>query len=166
LDDQSARSDRGHELATVNASLENERRLIAAGKVQRWETVKWVVTVNGALAGFALALLSLTHAPSLCLAVGGLAAFVSYVGCDLLRRYNDQRLLGARRAAWLLEEHLEAEFGIDVRGISQLPRAEPSQDQDGEEVRSFRRVIIWSAMPALLVAAWAFYRAYPQLLAV
>jgi hypothetical protein len=166
LVDQSATPERDLELATINASLENERRLIAAGKVQRWETVKWVVTVNGALAGFALTLLNLAHAPPLCLLVGGLAAFVSYVGCDLLRHYNDQRLLGARRAAWLLEEHLESEFGIDVRGISQLPRAEPSQDQDGEEVRSFRRVIIWSAVPALLVAAWAVYRVYPQLLAV
>ena len=36
--------------STVRASLENERRLIAAGKLQRWDLTKWVVTTNSALA--------------------------------------------------------------------------------------------------------------------
>ncbi len=33
----------------IAAALDDCRRLIAAGKVQRWDVVKWGVTVNTAL---------------------------------------------------------------------------------------------------------------------
>ena len=38
------------ELKVIYSALEDCRRLIAAGKVQRWDVVKWGVTVNVALA--------------------------------------------------------------------------------------------------------------------
>jgi protein-S-isoprenylcysteine O-methyltransferase Ste14 len=38
------------ELKVVYSALDDQRRLIAAGKVQRWDVVKWAVTVNVALA--------------------------------------------------------------------------------------------------------------------
>jgi len=147
------------ELSVIQAALENERRLIAAGKIQRWDTTKWVVTVNGALAAAAVALLKSDNSPMLPLAFAGLALLVSFLGYDLLRHYSNARLSGAQRAAWLLEEHLEHEYGFDIRGIAQQSKREPTRDYDRDELRPFRRAIVWSTLPVVLVAAWAFYRA-------
>ena len=47
-EDIPSKRDEDRLFSTVNASLENERRLIAAGKLQRWDLTKWVVTTNGA----------------------------------------------------------------------------------------------------------------------
>jgi len=147
------------EFNVIQAALENERRLIAAGKVQRWDTVKWVVTVNASLAAVAVPLLKSDFAPLLQLAFAGLALLVSFIGYELLRHYGYDRLGGARRAAWLLEEHLEHEYGIDIRGITQQPKQEPTRDYDRDELRPFKQAILWSALPIVLVAAWAAYRA-------
>jgi hypothetical protein len=38
------------ELKVIYSALDDQRRLIAAGKVQRWDVVKWGVTINVALA--------------------------------------------------------------------------------------------------------------------
>ena len=72
-------------VAALLASLENERRLIAAGKLQCWELVKWVVTLNIAIAGAQVATLNATAArsfvsrlaDSLCLS--GTSAMISCV---------------------------------------------------------------------------------------
>jgi hypothetical protein len=159
--EQESRLDGTFEFNAIHAALENERRLIAAGKIQRWDTVKWVVTVNVALAASAAALLKFISAPLIVLAFGGIALLVSLIGCDLLRHYNDDRLSGARRAAWLLEEHLEHEYGIDIRGIEQQSKREPARDYDPHELRSLHRAIMASAAPAVLVAAWAIYQSSP-----
>ena len=44
------------ELKVVYSALDDQRRLIAAGKVQRWDVIKWAVTVNVALATAAAAI--------------------------------------------------------------------------------------------------------------
>jgi hypothetical protein len=36
--------------------IEDHRRLIAAGKVYRWDVIKWAVTINVALAGASVTL--------------------------------------------------------------------------------------------------------------
>ena len=46
-----------HEFTFASAVLEDGRKLIAAGKSQRWDVVKWAVTVNVALATASIALL-------------------------------------------------------------------------------------------------------------
>jgi hypothetical protein len=143
------------------ASLENERRLIAAGKIQCWDLVKWVVTLNIALTGGQLALLKSAHSTPLCPALGGLAVLVWAIGYDLLRHTSDRRIRGARRAAWLLENHLEAEYGIDPRGIAQQSKFEPGENYDESVLTPYRRAILVSVVPAVLVATWALYRACP-----
>jgi hypothetical protein len=45
-----------HELNMACSILEDTRKLIAAGKVQRWDVVKWAVSVNIGLATVASAL--------------------------------------------------------------------------------------------------------------
>jgi len=52
-DDGGKKADR--EFQVITSALDDYRRLIAAGKVQRWEVVKWGVTVNLALATAAAA---------------------------------------------------------------------------------------------------------------
>ena len=39
-----------HEFHVACAILDDDRKLIAAGKSQRWDVIKWAVTVNVALA--------------------------------------------------------------------------------------------------------------------
>jgi hypothetical protein len=41
------------ELQVIFSAHDDWRRVIAAGKVQRWDVVKWGVTVNAALAALA-----------------------------------------------------------------------------------------------------------------
>jgi hypothetical protein len=41
------------EFQVIASALDDCRRLIAAGKMQRWDVVKWGVTVNTALAAAA-----------------------------------------------------------------------------------------------------------------
>ena len=149
------------EFDAIHAALENERRSVAAGKLQRASTVKWVITVNVALAAAATALLNYDDAPLISLAFAAIAVLISLIGYDLLHHYSDDGLSHARRAAWLLEEHLEHEYGIDLRGIAQRSKQEPAKDYDRNELRPFRRSILWSAVPAVLVAVWAIYQASP-----
>ena len=159
--EQESRPDGTFEFNAIRAALENEQRLIAAGNIQRWETVKWVVTVNMALAAAAAALLKSLNAPLIALAFAGIALLVASIGSDLLQHYNDDRISGARRAAWLLEEHLEHEYGIDTRGIAQQSKQEPARGYERDELRPFHRSVVLSIAPAVLVAAWAIYRACP-----
>jgi hypothetical protein len=46
------------ELQYCFAILDDYRKLVAAGKVQRWDVLKWAVTVNFALATASIALRS------------------------------------------------------------------------------------------------------------
>ena len=47
-------ADPDKELQVIFSALDDCRRLIAASKVQRWDAVKWGVTVNVALAAVAV----------------------------------------------------------------------------------------------------------------
>ena len=121
-----------------------------------------MATVNGALATAALTLLAALHATLLCVAFAALAKFVSVVGYDLLRHTSDQRMRGARKAAWLIQMHLKHEYGIDPWSVAQQSDQEPTQDYDRDVLGPYNRAILLSAVPALFVAAWAIYQAYPE----
>jgi len=82
--------------AIVSSALDDCRRLIAAGKIQRWDTVKWGVTVDLGLAAVSAALTSANFVRSFALFV--LAAAVSFAAWYLMRHYN-RRITGARRDA-------------------------------------------------------------------
>jgi uncharacterized membrane protein len=74
--------------------LEDCRRYIAAHKIQRWEILKWGVSVNVALA-VAAAVPALKGARLLLLVFG---CAVSTVSCLLISYYN-KRMAGMRRQA-------------------------------------------------------------------
>src|SRR5215470_9994192 len=82
------------ELKVIYSALDDQRRLIAAGKVQRSDVVKWGVTINVALAT-AAALIQFKGTFDLCgLAVPFslipflLAVAVAFVGFVLVLYYN------------------------------------------------------------------------------
>jgi hypothetical protein len=83
------------------SALEDARRLIAAGKVQRWDVMKWSVGLNFIVAGVVRA----GHTE-----VGndlvGLVIFVAATSCWLLYYYN-RRVEGARKTADRVEHALD-----------------------------------------------------------
>jgi len=89
------------ELKVIYSALDDQRRLIAAGKVQRWDVVKWGVTVNVALATataaipFEGAFDLLGLAMPFSLIPFGLAVVVALISWRLVLHYN-RRTTGAR----------------------------------------------------------------------
>lgn len=110
------------------------------------------VTLNIALAGAALAAFKLSHAALVCLSLAGLAVLVSAISHSLLMHTSDGRMRGARRAAWLIENHLE-KYGIDPRGIANQSKSEPSDDYDRRVLGPYRLAILVSALPPLAIGA-------------
>ena len=84
------------DFAVVGSALEDCRRLIAAGKIQRWDAVKWGVTVNLALAAVSASLTSQTIGRSFALFLAAAAA--SIAAWFLMWHYN-QRMTRAREDA-------------------------------------------------------------------
>ena len=73
------------ELKVIYSALDDCRRLIAAGKVQRWDVVKWGVTVNVALATATAVIKFNVAFSSISFALAVLVAFVSW---QLVSHYN------------------------------------------------------------------------------
>src|SRR5437899_1897307 len=85
----------------VGSLLDDHRRIIAAGKAQRWDVVKWAVTVN---VGIATASLALQH-PVVFLSF---SLLVATIGIVLIFHYT-QRMTGARNNAARAYEYLQAQ---------------------------------------------------------
>ena len=58
-----------NDFSVVSSALDDYRRLIAAGKIQRWDVVKWGVTVDLALAAVSASLTPQTFVRSFALFV-------------------------------------------------------------------------------------------------
>jgi hypothetical protein len=128
------------EFAIVCSAMEDCSRLIAAGKVQRWDVVKWGVTVILALATAAAAI-GPSFAPSISLFF--VAVMVSVGSCYLVLHYN-RRMTGARQTAVHLVQVLE-ENGIDY---NKLLHSDVARDYskgasyDKEELITFGIILI------------------------
>jgi hypothetical protein len=94
--------------------LEDSRKLIAAGKIQRWDVVKWSVTVNIALAVPAVASTTLTDWSRYCLLI--LSAVVAFASWRLVVHYN-RRMTGAQKQAVTVVKWLSCK-GIDHDAIA------------------------------------------------
>jgi hypothetical protein len=90
--------------------LQDCQRLIAAGKSQRWDVVKWVFTVNTAL-GVASAVAQKAQGY-----VFGLSLLIAVLGWILIRHY-DHRVKGARQASDRPVQYLKNQ-GIDIDSIT------------------------------------------------
>ena len=70
--------------------LEDNQKLIAAGKIQRWDIVKWGVTVNLALAAAAI---SLRRAGDLFFYFSAFVAWLAWA----MAVYHDSKITRARK---------------------------------------------------------------------
>jgi hypothetical protein len=90
--------------------LQDYQRLIAAGKSQRWDVVKWVFTVNTAL-GVASAVAQRAQEY-----VFGLSLLIAVLGWILISHY-DHRVKGARQESDKPVQYLKNQ-GIDIDSIT------------------------------------------------
>jgi hypothetical protein len=136
------------DFAIASLLLQDQQRLIAAGKVQRWDVVKWTVAFNLALA---------TASVSIGTAGAGIiivvfSVLVALGGWVLVRHYN-RRVTGARRDADKIVAYFR-DAGIDLSKIIPVAQngADPPEMYDTEELYIFGSIIALSILPALL--AW------------
>jgi hypothetical protein len=130
--------------------LEDCNLLIAAGKIQRWDVVKWAVTTNLALATASILLRS-AHA-------GGMFFFFSLLvaaaGATLVYHYN-RRMTGARDNATTIQNYLK-DNKVDLSAIEEQPSADratrSTSEYDLEELYIFNFIIGGSVLPSFL--AW------------
>lgn len=140
------------EFAAACLLLQDQQRLVAAGKLQRWDVVKWTVGANLALA---------TASASIGRGLGAIifvfTILVAAAGWGLVYHYN-RRITGARRDSDRVTAYLK-EAGVDLSTILpvELPeqvRARALAMRDAEELYIFSYVIAGSILPALF--AWVF----------
>jgi hypothetical protein len=129
--------------------FQDQQRLIAAGKVQRWDVVKWTIAVNLALATASVGIG--TAGAGIIIVV--FTVLVALGGWVLVRHYNRQ-VTGARRDADKIVAYFRDD-GIDLSKI--IPVAQDQADRppemyDAEELYMFGSSIALSILPALL--AW------------
>jgi hypothetical protein len=120
--------------------LQDKQRLIAAGKIQRWEVLKWAVTANIGLATISLAPPLIPARPALFL----FCVFIAVVSLGLLCHYN-RRITGARQAASKLMTQLSAE------AIGELGYPAELADYDKLEFQLFNYAVGFSILPAFLI---------------
>jgi hypothetical protein len=137
------------DFAIASLLFQDQQRLIAAGKVQRWDVVKWTIAVNLALATASVGIG--TAGAGIIIVV--FTVLVALGGWVLVRHYNRQ-VTGARRDADKIVAYFRDD-GIDLSKI--IPVAQDRADRppemyDAEELYMFGSIIALSILPALL--AW------------
>src|SRR5215472_17560173 len=133
-----------NELKVIFSAHDDWRRRIAAGKVQRWDVVKWGVTVNVALAT-ATTLIPFSGAFSFIPFL--LAVPVAIVSWLLVLHYN-RRPTGARTDAKYLVCQMEKK-GIDYDSILSTNVASEyskGSEYDKQELNLFTVILIGSVL--------------------
>ena len=125
--------------------IDDHRRLIAVGKTHRWDTVKWAVTVNIALAG---ASVTLAHHWNVRLLfaffAGGVVGLSIWLLAEITRRMTE-----TRNDSLVPLRFLEKQ-GVDFVRLTgtELPKNyEPNYDW--QSLRIYVAILLASAVPAL-----------------
>jgi len=147
------------ELKVIYSALDDCRRLIAAGKVQRWDVVKWGVTVNVALAATTAAIPFEGAFDLFGLAVPfslipfGLAVVVALVSWRLVLHYN-RRTTGARNdATRLVCQMRKKDIDYDsIIGTNVASEYSKGSEYDKQELNLFTLILIVSVLLPLLPA--------------
>jgi hypothetical protein len=143
-------TDKEKELQVIFSALDDCRRLIAAGKVQRWDVVKWGVAVN---VGLATAAAAIPFKSAFSFIPFGLAVLVAIMSALLMRHYN-LRLTRTRDDARYLVDQVSKK-GIDFDSIVGTNVAfdyAKGPDYDKEELRIFKWILVMSPVLPLLAA--------------
>ena len=127
---------------------ENTTNLIAAGKVQRWEVVKWVVAANVALATASVAPVFDSGSRFF---IFLFALAISGFGSWLLAHYNS-RMTAARKRLQALNTYIQKHVSdISAIGAGEWDKSK-DEDYDWQEIRTFNLAVWLSLIPPLL--AW------------
>jgi len=140
------------ELKVIYSALDDCRRLIAAGKVQRWDVVKWGVAVNVALA---TAVAAIPIKGTFSFVPFGLAALVAFVSWLLVLHYN-RRVTGARNTATHLVDQIKKK-GINYDSIVGTNVAfdySKGSEYDSQELNLFTAILFMSVLLPLLPAIY------------
>jgi hypothetical protein len=140
------------ELKVIYSALDDCRRLIAAGKVQRWDVVKWGVAVN---VGLATAAAAIPFEGAFSFVPFGLAVLVAVVSWLLVLHYN-RRVTGARDTATHLVDQIEKK-GINYGSIVGTNVAfdySKGSEYDSQELNLFMAILFLSVLLPLLPAIY------------
>jgi hypothetical protein len=129
------------------AILGDNQKLIAAGKSQRWEIVKWAVTVNVALATASIALLK-DH-PNAGKWLSELALVVALIALLTMLVYN-HRMKNTRNDAVALDRY-PAKHGVDVHAITGKQSEHVGCLHDWQELLVYALILLLSAVLPLVV---------------
>jgi hypothetical protein len=130
--------------------LDDDRSLIAAGKTQRWEVLKWTVTVNVGIA----ALLAARGGVGGILTV--LAFIIAVIGIALIQHYNSRMTKARAEANNILSLFDRSGVNLDLiqPGWRDYQKHPDLKTYDWQELYAFPFMIGGSAFLPLL--AWAF----------
>lgn len=131
-----------HEFNIACSLLHDARKLIAAGKLQRWDVVKWTVGINIGLATVAAAF------PKAAWHILVFACIVAAIGLGLVLHYFF-RLTNARKDADATEAYL-IRNGIDIASMRRPVTRKVNIGYDWPELIAFVLAIIASVIPAVL----------------
>ncbi len=129
------------------AALEDHRKLIAAGKSQRWDVIKWAVTLNVALTTALIALLK-DH-PGVGKWFFLLALFVVGIAALLMLHYNN-RMKNVRNDE-LATHNCFVSNGIDLPAIVGKPATKAKWRYDWQELAILPAILFSSILPVLIV---------------
>jgi hypothetical protein len=129
------------------AALDDHQSLIAAGKTQRWEVVKWAFILNVALAAATVAL----NDADAGLLLFELAVAVA-LGAALLVIYYNKRLTNMRNDALITQEFI-ASKKIDIEKITGKAPKRVTWHNDWGELVAFAIMLFFSIIPAWVVAS-------------
>jgi hypothetical protein len=149
------------EFQVVCATLEDQRRLIAAGKAQRWDVVKWGVSINLALATVAAVAGSKPDGKaivSVSMVLFALAWVIVGV-CFLLIWHYNRRMLFARQTAVTIVNYFKQD-NIDYNALFKIDlQGEYSKGWrfDKEELIVFIIILIMSPWLTLVRLAFGYF---------
>jgi len=130
--------------------IDDDRRLIAAGKTHRWDMVKWAVTVNMALAGASVTLRQDGNAKGLfCLLAVGVVILSGLLLWEINRRMTKARNDSLKPLKFLIDQGVNV-----VRVTGSAPPEKYELSYDKEELRIYAVILLASALPAFLL--WLF----------
>jgi hypothetical protein len=135
-----------HEFHVACAILEDHRKLIAAGKSQRWDVIKWAVTINVALTTASIALQGHENAAK---RLFWLALMVAVIACGLVLHYNN-RMKNTRNDSVTPEAYL-ANNGVDFLAITGRRSEQVSWLYDWQELAIFTAILVLSVVPTWVV---------------
>jgi hypothetical protein len=149
MPDQTSQRPSEEGLRIMMSRLDDDRRLIAAGKVQRWEIFKWTVALNLGLAA-AFAYKENAREPLWPYLI--FAAVVTAYGV-ILFWYINRRLTRTRTEGNALSAYLEKVHRVDVeRIIKEAPAAD--NEYDWQELRILLTLMLLSLSPLVMAVSF------------